>query len=90
MGFQKPGCYPHIKLLTFCLLSQEFQILSTNCRLLGAFSHSEPAEEEKKTTKNPKHITIFKALLNNLQPCIQLRRPKADVQHIQPLEVNAD
>lgn len=47
MSFQKPGCYPHIKLLTFCLLFREFQILSINCQLLGAFSHSEPVEGKK-------------------------------------------
>lgn len=51
MSFPKPGCYPLIKLLTFCLLFQEFQILSINCRLLGASSHSEPRERKQTHTK---------------------------------------
>lgn len=100
MSFQKPGCYPHIKLLTFCLLFREFQILSINCQLLGAFSHSEPVEgkkkqhttthhHHKKKTKQKNHTTIFKVLLN-IQPCIHQRSPEADLQCTQPLEVNSD
>lgn len=98
MSFQKSCYYDHIKLLTFCLPFQEFQIPSTNCQLLGAFSHSEPVKEKKKIqskkhsnknkqTENPQtHTTTFKALLNILQPCIQQRRTEA----IQPLEFNTN
>lgn len=79
----KSGCYHHIRLLTFCLLFQEFQTLSTSCQLLGVFSHSEPADKNKQDT------SIFKAHPNNLQTCIQQRWPGTDSWHILPLEVTA-